>query len=155
MLLTAIIVVYQCLLFSLPTNDEIVHNRGKFWTFCSQSGFSSNFFSITRSFLKLLLLCTFVCTCALRFGALFCFWNQIFFYYTMAKIRRAHLLCVLKRHHTYGVNTFVCSYSLNPNPSHRLATPPALRVSGFPGIFSRDAFAFPSRATVLPLAALR
>ena len=36
-------------------------------------------------------------------------------------IRRAHLLCILKRHHTYdGVNTFVCSYSLNPNPSHSL-----------------------------------
>ena len=34
--------------------------------------------------------------------------------------RRAHLLCVLKRHHTYGVNTFVCSYSLKPNPSHSL-----------------------------------
>ena len=33
-------------------------------------------------------------------------------------IRRAHLLCILKRHHTYGINTFVCSYSLNSNPSH-------------------------------------
>ena len=35
-------------------------------------------------------------------------------------IRRAHLLCILKRHQTNGVNTFVCSYSLNPNPSHSL-----------------------------------
>ena len=37
-------------------------------------------------------------------------------------IRRAHLLCILKRHHTYGVNTFVCSYSLisHPIPSYSL-----------------------------------
>ena len=41
MLLIAIIVVYQCLLFLLATNDEIVHNCGKFSIFCSQSRFFS------------------------------------------------------------------------------------------------------------------
>ena len=52
--------------------------------------------------------------------------------------RRAHLLCILKRHHTYGVNTFVCSYSLNPNPSHSLLLSSLLDwqpylLCGFPG----------------------
>ena len=52
--------------------------------------------------------------------------------------RRAHLLCVLKRHHTYGVNTFVCSYSLIPNPSHSLVLSSLLDwqpylLCGFPG----------------------
>ena len=53
-------------------------------------------------------------------------------------IRRAHLLCILKRHHTYGVNTFVCSYSLNSNPSHSLVLSSLLDwqpylLCGFPG----------------------
>ena len=53
-------------------------------------------------------------------------------------IRRAHLLCILKRHHTYGVNTFVCSYSLNPDPSHTLLLSSLLDwqpylLCGFPG----------------------
>ena len=53
-------------------------------------------------------------------------------------IRRAHLLCILKRHHTYGVNTFVCSYSLNSNPSHFLVLSSLLDwqpylLCGFPG----------------------
>ena len=92
---------------------SVLKTRSFFWSGC-----------FARSF----------CTC----GALFCFWNQIFFYYTIAKIRRAHLLCVLKRHHTYGVNTFVCSYSLNPNPSHSLVLSSLLDwqpylLCGFPG----------------------
>ena len=53
-------------------------------------------------------------------------------------IRRAHLLCILKRHHTYGVHTFVCSYSLNPDPSHTLLLSALLDwqpylLCGFPG----------------------
>ena len=86
--------------------------------------------------MKLLLWCMFVLHVCASFGALFCFWNQIFFYYTWS--RRAHLLCVLKRHHTYGVNTFVCSYSLNSNPSHSLVLSSLLDwqpylLCGFPG----------------------
>ena len=53
-------------------------------------------------------------------------------------IRRAHLLCILKRHHTYGINTFVCSYSLNPKPSHSFLLSSLLDwqpylLCGFPG----------------------
>ena len=67
------------------------------------------FFIYTRSFFEEVPLCL----CTIRFGALFCFWNQIFPHYTMVKIRRAHLLCILKSHHSYGFNKFVCSYCLN------------------------------------------
>jgi len=71
--------------------------------------------------------------------------------------RRVHLLYILKCHHTYSVNTFVCSYSLNPNPSHSLLLSSlldwqpytALRVSGFPGLYSVDAFALRANASNL------
>ena len=61
------------------------------------------------------------CTCTLRFGT-------------------PTLFCFLKRHHTYDdVNTFVCSYSLNPNPSHSLVLSSLLDwqpylLCGFPGL---------------------
>ena len=81
---------------------------------------SEHFFKILEVFLKLLLCARSFCTCALRFGT-------------------PTLFCFLKRHHTYdGVNTFVCSYSLNPNPSHSLILSSLLDwqpylLCGFPG----------------------
>ena len=82
------------------------------------------FFFTTRSFFEAVALCTFVLHVCASFWSSFLFLKPNFFLLLhdgeFDLIRRAHLLCVLKRHHTYGVNTFVCSYSLNSNPSHFL-----------------------------------
>ena len=86
-------------------------------------------------------LCTFVLHVCAPFWTSFLFLKPNFFLLYVGEfdlIRRAHLLCILKRHHTYGVNTFVCSYSLNPNPSHSLLLSSLLDwqpylLCGFPG----------------------
>ena len=82
------------------------------------------FFCVLEVFLKLLLLCTFVLHVCASFWSSFLFLKPNFFLLLhdgeFDLIRRAHLLCSLKRHHTYGVNAFVCSYFLNPNPFHSL-----------------------------------
>ena len=91
--------------------------------------------------MKLLLLCTFVLhVCAFWSSFLFLKPNFFLLLYDgeFDLIIRAHLLCILKRHHTYGVNTFVCSYSLNPDPSHTLLLSSLLDwqpylLCGFPG----------------------
>ena len=96
----------------------------------------------TRSFFEAVALCTFVLHVCASFWSSFLFLKPNFFLLLhdgeFDLIRRAHLLCILKRHHTYGVNTFVCSYSLNSNPSHFLVLSSLLDwqpylLCGFPG----------------------
>ena len=86
-------------------------------------------------------MCTFVLHVCASFWSSFLFLKPNYFLLHDGEfilIRRAHLLCILKRHHTYGVNTFVCSYSLNSNPSHFLVLSSLLDwqpylLCGFPG----------------------
>ena len=101
------------------------------------------FLFYTRSFFEAVALCTFVLHVCASFWSSFLFLKPNFFLLHVGEfdlIRRAHLLCILKRHHTYGVNTFVCSYSLNPNPSLSLLLSSLLDwqtylLCGFPGFW--------------------
>ena len=104
--------------------------------------YTNIFFVITRSFFEAVALCTFVLHVCASFWSSFLFLKPNFFLLLhdgeFDLIRRAHLLCVLKRNHTYGVNTFVCSYSLNSNSSHFLVLSSLLDwqpylLCGFPG----------------------
>ena len=116
------------------------------------SFFGALLFYQTRSYLKRSLLCTFVLHVCASFWSSFLFLKPNFFLLLhdgeFDLIRRAHLLCILKRHHTYGVNTFVCSYSLNPKPSipfyslrFSIGNPTCFAGFRVSWLFSRDAFA--------------